>query len=275
MATGQLGTQIGVVEGPDNADGDLVGWASVEQPDSLMLQAAPGRLDVADALLRWLLRTAEGPVLTVEVFDGRARDLFTQAGFEPADPPLGFYGMRELGLRAPVAGVSGPVSAGYVMRRVRSDEAGARVAVHRAAWRPVDLPFHPDHRPDLDESWSSSFSLDAYHRVRDTRLYDREFDLVVQAPDGSLAACCIGWFDPHTGWTEIEPLGVVLAHRRRGLAAALCAEVAARTARAGGSHVFINTGPSQRYPAPYRAYRKAGFTPYLRAETLLLRGANE
>lgn len=265
QATGQVGDQIVVVDGPG---GEVQGWAAVAQPDSLMLQAAPDRPDVTQALFQWLMRTAEGPTLSVTVFDDQSRAMFTQAGFEPATPPFGFYAMNEPGLSAPVNGVTGAVPAGYAIRSVRSDEVDAWVAVHRASWKPVDLPFHPDHDPHLDESWSSSFTLDAYHRVQDTHLYDTQFDLVVQAPDGSLAGCCIGWLDATTGWTEIEPLGVVPAHRRRGLAAALCAEIAARTASAGGHHVFINTGSSNSYPGPYRAYQKAGFTPFVPGQTL-------
>ena len=176
--------------------------------------------------------------------------------------------MGDLGLGAPAGRVLGSPPPGYCVRPVRPDEVEARVAVHHAAWKPVDLPFAAEHRPDLDESWSRSFSVHAYERMQHVDLYDAAFDLVVEAPDGSLAGCCVGWFDQHCGWTEIEPLGVVPAHRRRGLAGALCAEVAARAASAGGHHVYINTGPSERYPGPYRAYRKAGFTPFVRGATL-------
>ena len=43
--------------------------------------------------------------------------------------------------------------------------------MHRSAWRPADLPFHPDHRPDMEESWTSSFTAEAYGRVQATGLY--------------------------------------------------------------------------------------------------------
>lgn len=99
-------------------------------------------------------------------------------------------------------------------------------------------------------------------------MYDPAFDLVVEAPDGALAACCIGWFDAATGWTEIEPLGVAPEHRRLDLASALCAVVATRTASAGGHHVFINTGSSDSYPGPCRAYHAAGFNPFVLGSTL-------
>lgn len=235
------------------------------------MQVAPGRPEVRADLIEWLLRTADGPTLSVDVYDDETLQDFIRAGFERTDPPFGDYRMGEPGLRAAVDGVLAMAPDCYTIRSVRADEADERVAVHRAAWRPADLPFHPDHRPDMDESGSSSFTLDTYRRVQQTALYDLDFDLVAVAPDESLAGCCIGWFDPATGWAEIEPLGVVPAHRRRGLALALCAEVALRVSRFGGQHVFINTGPSDMYPAPYQAYKKAGFTPFVRSTTLTRR----
>ncbi len=79
------------------------------------------------------------------------------------------------------------------------------------------------------------------------------------APDGTLAASCLGWWDPHTGTAEIEPLGVVPAHRRRGLAGALTLAVSDTVAGWGGRQVFINTGPRADYPAPAAAYAAVGF----------------
>jgi GNAT superfamily N-acetyltransferase len=90
-------------------------------------------------------------------------------------------------------------------------------------------------------------------------LYEQDLDLVVEAPDGTLAACCIAWWDPAAGCAEIEPLGVAPDHRRRGLATAMCKEVAARVAALGGNQVFINTGPRPDYPAPAATYLAAGF----------------
>lgn len=265
QSTGQLAEDIVVV---DDHDGGIAGWAGITQPSHLVTQAAPNRPEVTEALVDWLIRTAKGPDRIIDTYDDQTRDTLLRYGCERVDPPFGYYRMHEPGLRAAVTDLSATTPAGYEIRHVRRAEAGARVEVHRAAWRPADLPFDPDHRPDLDEAWTSSFTLDTYRRVQRDALYDPELDLVVVAPDGSLAGCCVGWFDRVTGWVEIEPLGVVPAHRRRGLAGALCAEVAARTARLGGRAVFINTAASDTYPAPYAAYTKAGFVPYVRSVTL-------
>jgi GNAT superfamily N-acetyltransferase len=265
QAIGQLADTIVLLE---SDSGGISGWAGLSQPGYLSLQVAPTQPAARAQLVEWLLATADGPELSVVVYDPDMVAEFTRAGFEQTPPSAGFYGMGTPGLQAHVDDVIGATSAGYTVRSVRRGEADERVAVHRASWRPADLPFHPDHRPHLDESWSSSFTADAYREVQATAFYDSDLDVVAVAPNGEFAGCCIGWFDPATGWAEIEPLGVVPGHRRHGLAIALCAAVARKVARAGGHHVLINTGPSTIYPAPYRAYQKAGFTPFERSTAL-------
>jgi len=66
-------------------------------------------------------------------------------------------------------------------------------------------------------------------------------------------------------------LGVAPEHRGRGLAASLCLEATERVRRAGGREMFINTGPRPEYPAPGRAYTRAGFETFSRARTYRLR----
>src|SRR5262249_27204536 len=140
-----------------------------------------------------------------------------------------------------------------------------RVAVHRAAWRPASIPYS-DGRA-VDERAASPFTEETYRNIRATWLYDPELDLVAVGPDGQFAACCIAWFDGSSGVAEIEPLGVAPDHRRRGLAVALCLEVAARVAAERGAEVFVNTAPSPGYSAAFAAYSKAGFHLTERATT--------
>lgn len=101
----------------------------------------------------------------------------------------------------------------------------------------------------------------AFASMRSDRLYIRDLDLLIEAPDGSPAGCCTVWLDPANGWAEIEPLGIVPEHRNRGLAQALALDACRRVAHHGGHSVFINTAPLPYYRAPWDAYLKAGFTP--------------
>jgi ribosomal protein S18 acetylase RimI-like enzyme len=161
---------------------------------------------------------------------------------------------------------------GYVIRPVGPDETASRVEVHRAAWKPSSIPYIDERHVDPDAE--SSFTPAAYEAVRDTWLYDPRLDLVAATNDDDreFAACCIAWFDPSTGVCEIEPLGVVPGHRRRGLAVALCLEVAHLVADRGGSQVYINVQPEPGYVASTSAYFAAGFELVERATTYAMPG---
>jgi ribosomal protein S18 acetylase RimI-like enzyme len=203
--------------------------------------------------------------LRIEVYDGddTMAGALQRAGFVVGGAP------RSVGLFRPAEAANVTAPAGYRLRAVREDEFDARVAVHRAAWRPASLPWADDRV--LDPDATSSFNAEAYETVRNTWLYDPELDLVAEAADGSLAACCIVWLDPAIGVAEIEPMGVAPEHRNRGLAVALCLTAAARVAERGGTELFINTGARPEYPAPAGAYMKAGFVERERATTHVLR----
>ena len=118
----------------------------------------------------------------------------------------------------------------------------------------------------MDPEWTSSYYLENYRRVQQTWLYESDLDLVAVAPDGSLAVCCIGWFDTTTRWAEIEPLGVVPDHRGRGLASALCAAMARRVARAGGQHLYINTRPVSPVPGTAPGVPQGGLHTTLQSQ---------
>ena len=262
LARGQLADEVVLFGGVDG----VAAWAarSVHEPGELLAQVDPGRDDAADAVVAWLLGSAGGMRATVEVYDEGDATLpsaLRRSGFAP-DPTARLVGMFR------PAGGADRSGDGWTVRAVRDDELPARVAVHRAAWRPAALPW-ADGRVTAPEA-ESSFTAASYEAVRRTWLYRQDLDLVAVAPDGELAGCCIAWLDPATGVAEIEPLGVAPEHRRRGVAVALCLEVAARVAASGGDELFINTGPQEAYPGPAAAYAKAGFRPVERGTTYVL-----
>jgi GNAT superfamily N-acetyltransferase len=252
-AIGQLADPIVIAE----VAGGPVGWAGIDSRELLVL-ADPEVPEAAPELLEWSLAAGAGRNLTIGVAhaDPALGEAVRAAGFEPGGsdhlvgPVLGMF----LAVPAPT-----PVlPRGYRVRSVRPDELEARVQVHRAAWRPAALP-HPPGRPAPDPQATSRFTAPLYERVRDTWLYDEMLDLVVEAPDRSLAACCILWWDPATGTGEIEPLGVAPEHRRLGLAAAMCHQAAALVEARGGGQVYVNVEPDESYPAPGPTYLSAGF----------------
>jgi ribosomal protein S18 acetylase RimI-like enzyme len=265
LSRGRLADEVVVFEGKHG----VLGWAArngVHEPGELLAQADPAHPEIADAIVDWLLATPLATTLSIDVYDGDTTlsSALRRAGFKP-QPGAHVFGMfRE------AKGVQAPAPPGYAIRATRGEELDARVAVHRAAWRPAAQPWS-DGRV-VDPQAESSFNAAEYEAVRKTWLYAPEFDLVAVGPDKTFAGCCIAWFDPATGAAEVEPLGVAPEHRRAGLAVAMCLEVASRVSAAGGSSVFINTEPRPEYPAPSAAYAKAGFetidrgTRYIRSE---------
>ncbi len=69
---------------------------------------------------------------------------------------------------------------------------------------------HPD-----PADWPSAFAYRELQRAPD---YRKEHDLVVVAPDGTYAACCILWYDAGNRIGYLEPVGTHPDFRRRGLA---------------------------------------------------------
>ncbi|MDQ3621712.1 MAG: hypothetical protein M3463_04370 [Verrucomicrobiota bacterium] len=61
-----------------------------------------------------------------------------------------------------MATATGGEVGGYVVRLVEEAgvDAAGRVAVHRAAWLPSALSWHPDHRPPIAVGAESSFSAE-------------------------------------------------------------------------------------------------------------------
>lgn len=245
--------------------GEVAGWAGLTGRE-VVLSAGPGRPEAAEALAAWAVKEAGPGELTAAVFDGdeKAAAALTAEGFTRPGKPAPLEAL----FRA--ARTEEPnLPPGYHVRSVRDGEEEARVEAHRKAWRPADMPWPGGDLPArVTPEATSRFTMAYYEQCRRTWLYDQSRDLVIEAPDGSLAACCILWWDPATGTGEIEPLGVVPAHRRRGLATALCAAAGSLIAGLGGNEIHINTAPSTYYPAPALTYLSAGFELRRRGEYL-------
>ncbi len=141
--------------------------------------------------------------------DHRARALFVEYGFERI--PGASSPQRHTRLSHFVRTVAGdspiddrPVPEGYRIRSLAGpEEIGIRVAAHRAAFAP------------------SKMRAEKYERLLGLPGYRLEDDLVVEAPDGTIASFAMAWWDPIARVGEFEPVGTDPLHQRRGLSAAL------------------------------------------------------
>jgi GNAT superfamily N-acetyltransferase len=210
-------------------DGELVGFAWLEEPDGVVMQVHP-RLRGSGLLEREMLewsahqtRAVYGEQAEDELWtrvaedDPRIAALLVELGFE-RDPDHALIMSRGLG--APIAESTLPD--GWTVREVGGEEEWeARVEIHREVWHP------------------SKVTLEAYRRLRETPGYDPHLDLVAVAPDGGFGAYCICWFDPQGRTGLFEPLGTRPAYRGKGLAKAVMHEGLRRLRELGAHTAFV------------------------------------
>ena len=242
-------------------DGEEVlayGWLS--PPGSLDWHQRAGlpadvRASLVDATLAW----ASDAVVAIAVADGQTppaaleawamdaddelRGLLTARGWTPADQALYAHWYRRL--HDPIEPVP-PLPDGYRLRHVRlPDDRLARVEAHRAAFAP------------------SRMSVEKYAILEGMPRYAQEHDLVVEAPDGTLAAFTNVWWNPDAGVGEFEPVGTHPDHRRLGLA---------RAVNLAGLHLLRGLGAQDALvfsattnPGSEALYASAGFEAITRS----------
>lgn len=115
----------------------------------------------------------------------------------------------------------------------------ARVKVHQQVWN------------------SGRFTLQAMHNLRKSSLYDPALDMVVLAPDGSVAAYALIWLDPVSQTATFEPVGVHPAHQRKGLGRAVMQAGLLALQRRGATRITVSTRESNT-PA-VQLYASLGF----------------
>jgi mycothiol synthase len=163
-------------------------------------------------------------------------ELLARHGFVPHGRRLSQWQHRaEDGMTAPAS-----LPDGYVARGLRgAEEIEARVEVHRAAFAP------------------SRLSAEKYERLITLPHYRFDLDLVVEAPDGSLAAFALAWWDPVARVGEFEPVGTHPEHQRRGLGRGLLVHGLSRFAELGATVVQVYSDADD--PGPEALYASAGF----------------
>lgn len=129
---------------------------------------------------------------------------------------------------------------GFTLRSLMGEqEVAPYVELHRAAFE--------------------STSMTPEWRARTIRVpqYRPELDLVICAPDGSLAGFCVGWLEPSRSLAQIEPIGVHPRFHQHGLGRVLLLEMLHRFKEHGASSAIVETN-LDRAPAR-RAYETVGF----------------
>lgn len=89
-------------------------------------------------------------------------------------------------------------------------------------------------------------------------MYRRDLDIVTEYSDGTLASCCILWYDEKTKTGVLEPVGTHPDHRKKGLGKAVILEGLNRLKVLGGKRAYVNCYGDERMAF----YASAGFKTY-------------
>jgi len=221
-----------------------------QRPDTLDWQLDCDDAELLTRVLEWGESEASGDVATsarpahataVSVLEGR--------GYVADDSaPWNLLNIR------PLDEIEDPVlPAGFGFKTMTDvGDVDARVALHRASWD------------------GSRMTTARYEDVMGTWPYDPSLDCVVAAPDGSLVASALAWFDPDAGLGELEPVGTHRDFRRRGLGRAVNLFALGRLRHAGAGEAIVACRGDDDYPVPRKLYTSVGFrelsrqVPYLK-----------
>ena len=236
-----------------DAAGQLAAWAVLQTPFWALDYAYRPDADPAvhHQILAWAsdrarsaLDTPSGrPSWFANVFTGQAqrrRDL-EQAGFACVADIGEDSWSKVLLRRAEPAPAAPALPAGFSLRPLAgADEVSAYVDLHRAVFE------------------STNMTVDWRARTLRHPAYHPELDLVAVAPDGRLAAFCVGWFQAGplpSG--QIEPMGVHSDFRQLGLGRAILSEAVRRLVNLGVAHIDVETDSYRN--AAFELYEAVGF----------------
>jgi len=231
-------------------DGADVGW-SWHDGDEVEWHVWTGSAQRDAEVFRAILESAVAEAGVRPVGSWAAEDepdaiaALVELGFEATDKRLSQFQWRPSAggadtSRADTPRLDAPLPGGYRIRSVSGpEEVPARVDVHRAAFTP------------------SKLTVEKYQRLLTLPHYRLDDDLVVEAPDGTLAAFAMAWWDPDGAVGEFEPVGTHPDHRRRGLSRALLTWGMRRYAARGARVVQVYSDTTNA--ASEALYESVGF----------------
>jgi ribosomal protein S18 acetylase RimI-like enzyme len=145
---------------------------------------------------------------------------------------------RDLAEGAEAAAV---LPAGFRFRTADEVKPAAVVQAHVDAWAP------------------SAYTVSAYEGVRSTAAYRGDLHILVEAPDGTMAASAIMWFDEVNRSVEFEPVGTHPDYRRLGLARQMMLYAMGRARAAGATHATVVCLGAPVHPKAKGLYYGLGF----------------
>ncbi len=210
----------------------------------LAYQVHPDHAGLVDEVIDWydaVARDVERTVLPGAA-DGFALERWAAHGYGTDPAALGDTGSWTQLNERDLTDVERPVLPdGFRFRT--ADEAGPEAAVqaHLDAWAP------------------STYTAEAYEGVRRTASYRGDLHVLVEAPEGTMAASTILWLDEVNRAVEFEPVGTHPGYRRQGLGRALLLHGMLLARAAGATRATVVCLGAPGHPAARGLYHGVGF----------------
>jgi ribosomal protein S18 acetylase RimI-like enzyme len=239
----------------ENEDGSLAAWAVSQTPFwTLDFALHPQHTGLIPELLAWADRRAREALNTpyglpswfINIFSDQADQIrwLEEAGFA-CQAEIGEDSWSKVWLHRPgdLPVKDYRIPPGFTVRSLSGEsEVDAYVALHQAVFQ----------TKNMTAEWRRRTLLHPH--------YTPHLDMTIEAPDGRLAAFCIGWIDrfdesPKIG--QVEPLGCHADFRHFALGRVALAEVLRRMQAIGVQDIYVETD-SYRDTA-FRLYESMGF----------------
>jgi GNAT superfamily N-acetyltransferase len=248
------------------AGDDLVAWGWVQLPHqvrrrdgtvkqvtgaNLVIQVHPDHAALVDEVIDWYDGVAAGVERSVVV---QAADEFGLArwaahGYETEPDSVGSW--TQLNVRD-LHDIENPLlPPGFRFRNADEVRPAAVVQAHVDAW-----PLSP-------------YTVDAYEDLRATPPYRGDLHVLVEAPDGTMAASAVMWLDEVNKTAEFEPVGTHPGYRRRGLGRALLLHGIQVARDAGATQMTVACLGAAQHPSARGLYYSVGFRYFSRDVILL------
>jgi GNAT superfamily N-acetyltransferase len=207
-------------------------------------QVHPGHAALVDEVIDWYDTVAAG--LERTVLPGAADEFallrWAAHGYETDPASLGdtgYWGQFNVRDLTDVARPSLPD--GFRFRTAQEAGPQAAVQAHVDAWAP------------------STYTTEGYEGVRQTEAYRGDLHVLVEAPDGTMAASTIMWLDEVNKTAEFEPVGTHPDYRRRGLGTAMLLHGMRLARQAGAARMTVACLGAPGHPSARGLYYGVGF----------------
>ena len=235
----------------EDAEGNLLAYALFQVPFGSLLYGILPTANTAAltaTILRWgitratAVAQAQGAPFTFSVFIAEGEEtsaaLAAAAGYILQPPPRIL--LSRPGNAPPLRP---PLPAGFTLRQLRgADEVPAAAGL-------------------LSDAFAiNTVTVTWRQRILEQAPYRPELDVVVEAPNGDLAAFCLCWLNPNREIGQIEPMGTHPAYQRLGLGRAALIEGLWRLHGLGVQTIYVGTSTANHRSLPM--YQSVGFRPH-------------